>query len=162
MTVAFVVLALFPRSRSLAGGHGTAGDLPALAQRTQGWLEVQRSRLPTKTQAAVDLLAIRLEELSPLLDTLNENDPVAHELRKLLGDHLPSLIDSYTSIPTTLTHQPHAGSTPAAQLHAGIATVAREVENIGKALASGELDSLAIRGRFLDTRYDPPRFGDED
>jgi hypothetical protein len=75
-------------------------------------------------------------------------------LRKLLGDHVPSLINSYTSIPAALTHQPHAGSTPAAQLHAGLETIAREVESIGNAVASGELDALAIRGRYLDTRYD--------
>lgn len=32
----------------------------------------------------------------------------------------------------------------------------REVETIGSAIARGELDALAIRGRFLATRYGPP------
>lgn len=67
---------------------------------------------------------------------------------------IPSLIKSYTSLPDALTHQPHAGSTPAAQLHAGLETVAREVETIGKTIAAADLDDLAIRGRYLDTRYD--------
>lgn len=154
MAVAFVLLALFPRTRGLEKGPGTALDLPTLVDQTQSWLETQRGRLPAKTQTIIDLLESRLEELSPRLGTLTENDPAAHELRKLLGDHVPSLINSYTSIPTALAHQPHAGSSPAAQLHAGLETVAREVENIGNAVASGELDALAIRDRYLETRYD--------
>lgn len=154
MATAFVLLALFPRTRSLEKGPGTASDLPTLVGQTQSWLEMKRGRLPAKTQTIVDLLESRLEELSPRLITLSENDPAAHELRKLLGEHVPSLINSYTSLPAALTHQPHAGSTPAAQLHAGLETVAREIESIGNAVASAELDSLAIRGRYLDTRYD--------
>lgn len=154
MAVTFVLLALFPRTRGLEKAPGTALDLPTLVGQTQSWLETQRARLPAKTQTIVDLLESRLEELSPRLGTLSGNDPAAHELRKLLGDHVPSLINSYTSIPAALAHQPHAGSSPAAQLHAGLETVAREVENIGNAVASGELDALAIRGRYLETRYD--------
>lgn len=154
MAAAFVLLALFPRTRSLAASHGAASDLPTLVDQTHNWLESQRGRLPAKTQTVVDLLESRLEELSPQLGSLSENEPAALELRKLLSDHLPSLINSYASIPAALTHQPHAGSTPAAQLHAGLETVAREIESIGKVVASGELDALAIRGRYLDTRYD--------
>jgi hypothetical protein len=156
MAAVFVLFALFPRTRSLEADPSAATDLTTLVSQTQTWLEARRQRLPAKTQTLVDLLESRLEELSPRLGTLSENDPAAHELRKLLGDHVPSLINSYASIPAALTHQPHAGSTPAAQLHAGLETVAREIERIGNTIASGELDALAIRGRYLDTRYDAP------
>lgn len=153
MAAAFVLFAIFPRTRTLGTGDSTALDLPALADRTQGWLETQRGLLPANTQNVVDLLGNRLDELVPRLASLSENDPSAAELRRLLGDHLPSLINSYTSIPAVLINQPHAGSTPAAQLHAGLETVAREVEAIGRTVASEKLDALAIRGRYLDTRY---------
>lgn len=162
MAAAFILFALFPRTRSMALANSGPCDLPTLADRTQTWLETQRPLLPAKVQAVVDLLGSRLEELSPQLGALSENDPADSELRKLLGDHLPSLIGSFTSIPSALTHQPHAGSTPAEQLHAGLETVAREVESIGKAIANNELDALAIRERYLGTRYDAARSDDGD
>ncbi|HEX8059260.1 MAG TPA: hypothetical protein VF481_21505, partial [Novosphingobium sp.] len=153
MAAVFVIVALFPRTRSFEVNPDPATDLTTLVGQTQSWLERQRGKLPAKTQTLVDLLESRLEDLSPRLGTLSDSDPAAYELRKLLGEHVPSLINSYTSIPTALTHQPNAGSTPAAQLHAGLETVAREVERVGNTIASGELDALATRGRYLDARY---------
>ena len=160
MATAFVLLALFPRTRGREVIPSPGSDLPTLISQTQDWLEMQRRRLPQQTQTVIDLLESRLEEVSPRLGGLSASDPAAYELRKLLGEHVPSLIKSYTSLPAALTHQPHAGSTPAAQLHAGLETVAREVETIGKTIAAADLDALAIRGRYLDTRYDTS--GDHD
>ena len=156
MIVAFVVLSLFPRTRNLAIGNVSTLDLRELIDRTQMWLETQRRLLPGKTHPVVDLLGSRLHDLSPHLITLNENEPAAYEIRKLLGEHLPSLIESYTNIPEALRHQPHAGSTPQEQLMDGLVTVVSEVETIGSMVARSELDTLAIRGRFLAARYGPP------
>lgn len=156
MASAFVLLALFPRMRILATAKVSTLQLDELVDRTPMWLETQRHLLPNTTHAVVDELATRLQDLSPQLATLNENEPAAREIRKLLGEHLPSLIGSYTNIPEARRQQPHAGSTPQEQLKDGLVTVAREVVAIANAVARGELDSLAIRGRFLAARYGPP------
>lgn len=154
MAVTFVVLAIFPRTASLAKGGGET-DLAALADRTQHWLESQRSLVPPRARPVIDLLGNQLDELAPRLPMLSETHPAGRELHKLLAEHLPSLVHSYTSIPAALADQPHAGSTPAAQLQAGLETVTREVATIGKSIAADEMDALAIRHRYLDTRYDP-------
>lgn len=153
--IAFILFALFPRTSSLSASGLPAESLPGLADHTQTWLETQRGLLPAAARVQVDLLGSHLAQLSPQLANLAENDPAAGEVRKLLGEHLPSLVESYTSIPVALRSEPHAGSTPQAQLTEGLATVAREVEAIGKTVARGELDALATRGRYLETRYDP-------
>lgn len=162
MVSAFVLLALFPRTRNLATGKISALNLRDLIDQTPMWLETQRRLLPSTTHVVVDELASRLQNVSPQLATLNENEPAAHEIRKLLGEHLPSLIKSYTNIPVALRQQPHAGSTPQEQLMDGLITVTREVEMIGSAVARGELDALAIRGRFLAARYGPPSEGGDE
>lgn len=154
MMVTFVLFALYPRTSSLAVGNAAAMDLPALADRTQSWLEAQRRLLPPSTHAVIDLLGNQLEEFAPRLASLRETEPAAREMRELLANHLPSLVESFTSLPSALVDQPHAGSTPAAQLHAGLVTVTRQVERIENTVAGGSLDALAIRGRYLETRYD--------
>jgi hypothetical protein len=159
MMTAFVLLAIFPRTRSLVSYP--ADTLPALADQTLGWLETKRRLLPAKTRAVVDLLGSRLAELSPRLAALPESDPATRDLRNLLGEHLPALIESYTSLPAELTNLKHAGATPAEQVHDGLVTIAREIETIGKTVAQGELDVLAIRGRYLETRYEASSADDD-
>lgn len=161
MFLAFVPLALFPRTRSLSANENTpAMDLPGLADYTQLWLESRRGMLPDAARRQVDLLGSRLEVLSPKLAGVQAGSPEAREIRQLLEEHLPSLIESYAGIPDSLRQQPHAGSTPQAQLTEGLATVASEVESIGSMIAGADLDALAIRGRYLEARYRGAEKGD--
>jgi hypothetical protein len=95
-----------------------------------------------------------LDQLAPQLQTLDENDPAAREVRKLVGEHLPELINGYKKIPDSLKHKEHAGKTPAQQLVDGLKTIDREIETMTGQIARGELDKLAVRGRYLEMRYD--------
>lgn len=149
MIVTFCTLALFPRTRRLSGGT----DLPGLVKRTQQRLERRRRDMPVKERVVIDVLASRLDSLSPQLTVLEEHDPANREVRKLLGEHLQSLIDNYDNIPEHLRQKPHAGSSPHAQFAAGLATITFEVERIGSAIARGKMDDLAVRGRYLEARY---------
>lgn len=162
MVSAFILLALFPRTQNLATAKISTLNLRELIDQTPMWLETQRRLLPSTTQVLIDELASRLQNLAPQLAALNDNEPAAHEIRKLLGEHLPSLIKSYTNIPVALRQQSHAGSTPQELLMDGLVTVTREVETIGSAVVRGELDALAIRGRFLTARYGPASEGGDE
>jgi hypothetical protein len=95
-----------------------------------------------------------LDQLAPQLQTLDENDLAAREVRKLVGEHLPELINGYKKIPDSLKHKEHAGKTPAQQLVDGLKTIDREIETMTGQIARGELDKLAVRGRYLEMRYD--------
>src|SRR3546814_6149528 len=68
-------------------------------------------RLPpisTRTDTLVPyttLFRSRLETLAPQLQSLDQNEPAALEVRRLLSDHLPELVTGYQSIPEPLRRQ---------------------------------------------------------
>lgn len=129
-------------------------DLGTLAGKTEIWLEAQRPMLPAPAISIVQDIGIRLDQLAPQLQTLNENDPASREVRKLVGEHLPELINGYKRIPETLRRQDNAGKTPEQQLIDGLTRIDREIETMTGQIARGELDKLATRERFLEIRYD--------
>jgi hypothetical protein len=129
-------------------------DLATLAGKTEIWLEAQRPALPAPAVTLMQDIGLRLDQLAPVLQTLDENDPAAREVRKLVGEHLPELINGYKKIPDSLKHKEHAGKTPAQQLVDGLKTIDREIETMTGQISRGELDKLSVRGRYLEMRYD--------
>ena len=129
-------------------------DLGTLAGKTEIWLEAQRPMLPAPAISIVQDIGVRLDQLAPQLQTLNENDPASREVRKLVGEHLPELINGYKRIPESLRRQDNAGKTPEQQLIDGLTRIDREIETMTGQIARGELDKLATRERFLEIRYD--------
>ncbi|WP_334183402.1 hypothetical protein [Novosphingobium sp.] len=150
----FCFLSVYPSSPRLGLGDLGNATLPELAGSTEIWLENRRRALPSAAVDAVDMIGVRLEQLAPQLASLQENGPAAHEVRKLLSEHLPSLVDSYTRIPAELRNKPHAGgTTPSEQLVEGLGVIAGQIEAMSLDLSRGDLDALATRGRFLETKY---------
>ena len=129
-------------------------DLGTLAGKTEIWLEAQRPMLPAPAISIVQDIGVRLDQLAPQLQTLDENDPASREVRKLVGEHLPELINGYKRIPESLRRQDNAGKTPEQQLIDGLTRIDREIETMTGQIARGELDKLATRERFLEIRYD--------
>lgn len=131
-------------------------DLGTLAGKTEIWLEAQRPALPAPAVTIMQEIGVRLDELAPQLQTLDENDPASREVRKLVGEHLPELINGYKRIPESLKRKDHGGKTPEQQLVDGLKLIDREIETMTGQISRGELDKLAVRGRYLELRYDNP------
>ncbi len=129
-------------------------DLGTLAGKTEIWLESQRPALPAPAITIVQDIGLRLDALAPQLQMLDETNPAAREVRKLVGEHLPELINGYKRIPEPLRRKDNAGKTPEQQLIDGLKTIDREIETMTGQIARGELDKLATRGRYLEIRYD--------
>jgi hypothetical protein len=129
-------------------------DLATLAGKTEIWLEAQRPALPAPAVTLMQDIGLRLDQLAPQLSTLSDNDPAAREVRKLVGEHLPELINGYKRIPDSLKRQEHAGKTPEQQLVDGLKLIDREIETMTGQISRGELDKLAVRGRYLEMKYD--------
>lgn len=129
-------------------------DLGTLAGKTEIWLEAQRPALPAPAVNLMQDIGLRLDQLAPQLQILDENDPAAREVRQLVGEHLPELINGYKRIPDSLKHKEHSGKTPAQQLVDGLKLIDREIETMTGQISRGELDKLATRGRFLELKYD--------
>ncbi len=153
MAVVFVLFASFPRLRVPRAADVAGSDLKGLAGQTQLFLEAERPVLPPLALPALDRIGTALDELAPQLQTLGELDPAADEARRLLGVHLPGLIESYTRIPDSLRTTPDGDATPEQQLVDGLGVIATEIAAMTSQIARGELDALATRGRYLETKY---------
>lgn len=150
---AFCVLAIYPSTPRPRTRDLDEADLTELAATTELWLESRRSALPPPALDAIDMIGVRLEQLAPQLETLDPAAPASREVRKLLTEHLPELVNSYGRIPSSLRGREHAGSTPAAQVTEGLHVIAKEIEAMSLDLSRNDLDALAVRGRFLETKY---------
>ncbi|QZH75846.1 MAG: hypothetical protein JY451_04455 [Erythrobacter sp.] len=128
-------------------------DARQLVARTELWLESQRPALPAPAVTLVDSLGVQLDALGRQLEHIDPAHPAAAEVRKLVGEHLPEMIDSYRRIPDHLRRETRAGSTPDAQLVEGLGKIGREIDSVTRQLAEGSLDDLAIKSRYLDYRY---------
>jgi hypothetical protein len=129
-------------------------DLATLAGKTEIWLAAQCPALPAPAVSLVQDIGLRLDQLSPQLASLGEFDPAAMEVRKLVGEHLPELINGYKRIPDTLKRKEHSGKTPEQQLVDGLKLIDREIDTMTGQISRGELDKLAVRGRYLELKYD--------
>lgn len=128
-------------------------DVKSLVGRTELWLEKQRPALPAPAVQLVDHIGLQLDALGSQLDGLTDNAPAAVEVRKLVGDHLPELISSYTAIPRHLRGEALGGGSPDQHLIDSLGKISAEIDSVTRQLASGAIDNLAIKTRYLDYKY---------
>lgn len=128
--------------------------LRVLAGKTEIWLESQRPALPAPAVTLIDNIGVQLDALAPQLQTLEENSDAAREIRKLVGEHLPELITGYRKIPANLRKEKRGQRSPDEQLLHGLGVIEREIASATRTISEGDVDKLAIRGRFLELKYD--------
>ena len=139
--------------RSPAQAQLNTGDVRTMVARTELWLENQRPALPAPAVQLVDQIGVQLDALGLQLQGVTEQ-PATVEVRKLVGEHLPEMISTYRRIPAHLRNEMRAdGRSPSEQLSDGLGKISGEIDQITRQLAAGDLDSLAVRGRFLDYKY---------
>ncbi|MBT2242606.1 hypothetical protein JQK15_03570 [Sphingobium sp. BHU LFT2] len=153
LLVTTLFFALLPGERAVSPDKLADTALTALPLKTEIWLENQRKALPAPAVSLVDSIGVKLETLAPQLERLGEQDPAAHEIRKLLADHLPELVTGYQSIPAPLRREERNGRVPETQLIEGLSVIDAEIGRMSEQLASGDLDKLATQNRFLELKY---------
>ena len=147
------LLSTFPRLPTPQLGQLNTGDVRTMVGRTELWLESQRPALPAPAVQLVDQIGVQLDALGLQLQGVAEQ-PATLEVRKLVGEHLPEMISTYRRIPAHLRNEMRAdGRSPSEQLSDGLGKISGEIDQITRQLAAGDLDSLAVRGRFLDYKY---------
>lgn len=125
-------------------------DLAAIPGRVEAWLERQRRSLPSRASKLIDEILLRLEVLGEQLGQVSSGQPIAGDARRLIGEHLPRLVDTYLKVPQAYRTP---GSEPEQQLLEGLVTIADELRRLSEQLVRGDLDALAIEGKFLEQRY---------
>lgn len=145
----------YPRFKlpSRADLNPASTDVRALVGRTELWLESQRRALPPPAVKLVDHIGLQLDALGLQLADVDQAHPQAAEVRKLVGEHLPDLVESYRKIPEHLRYEERAGATPTAQFTEALGKISGEIDSVTRQLASGAIDNLAIQTRYLDYKY---------
>ena len=153
IVVAAGVFSSFPKMKVPTLESLGQGDTRSLVGRTEMWLESQRPALPAPAVQLVDQIGLQLDALGQQLDGLDEAAPAAREVRKLVGEHLPGLVSTYTSIPRHLRGEANGGASPDQRLTESLGKISGEIDSVTRQLASGAIDNLAIQTRFLDYKY---------
>jgi len=150
----FAFLSLFRggKGRAEPADAAAAAQLPLgeLAARAEEALLDRCGVLPGRALPAADAIMARLAELHSHLDALEPASALAGDARRLIGQHLPRLVDSYLDLP-------ESGRRP------GSESSRRFTESLG--IVAGELDTLLetccrdrqidfdTQRRFIETRY---------
>ncbi|MCK0530631.1 hypothetical protein [Sphingobium agri] len=150
---ALLLIALLPSEPRVGTQALATAPITALPLQTEIWLDNQRKALPAPAVTLADSIGVKLETLAPQLERLNEQEPAAQEIRKLLSDHLPELVTGYESIPAPLRREERNGRVPEQQLIEGLKVIDGELARISETLASGDIDKLAVQNRFLELKY---------
>lgn len=146
-------LASFPRLKVPKLGTLNRGDVRATVGRTQLWLEAQRPALPLPASRLLDGIGMRLDALGVQLDGIDQGEPAVGDVRRLIGEHLPDMVASYTRIPAHLRGEQRSGKTADQQLTEGLSRITDEIDALSRKLAEGDIDALATEARYLDYRY---------
>lgn len=144
---------LTPATAEVSPEQFGEAQLATLPLRTEEWLDRQRPSLPAPAMPLIDSIGVKLEMLSGQLRTLNEGEPAAAEVRKLVGEQLPELVKGYQRVPDHLRAVDRLGQSPDRQLVDGLNVIDQEIAQMSAQLAQGDLDALATRGRYLQVKY---------
>ncbi len=129
------------------------GDLKSLVGRTEMWLEAQRYALPPPAIKLIDHIGLQLDALGLQLKDVDPLHPATAEVRKLVGEQLPGVVDGYRKIPDHLRYEERGGTNPNQQFMASLTLISGEIDSVTRQLASGAIDDLAITTRYLDYKY---------
>jgi len=143
----------FPRVRVPRRADLNTGDVRHMVARTELWLESQRPALPPPAVTLVDKIGTQLDALGLQLEMVDPSLPAAQETRKLVGETLPGMVDAYRRIPAHLRREKNAGASPDEQIVQSLAKISDEIDHVTRQLATGALDDLAVRTRYLDYKY---------
>ncbi|MCB2087669.1 MAG: hypothetical protein R3E18_10150 [Sphingomonadaceae bacterium] len=153
IVAAVLAFSIFPRMKVPQRQDLNTGSVRQMVGHTELWLEAQRPALPAPAVQLVDQIGVQLDGLGLQLEAIDQNHPATREIRKLVGEHLPGMVDSYRKIPPHLRNETRAGGTADEQLVNGLDKISKEIDSVTRQLADGALDDLAIKNRFLEYRY---------
>ena len=141
------------RVREQQGSHEEALQrmpLPTLAGRCGEYLADRASDLPRAALPAADQILAQLSQLQPHLADLPANEPIAGEARRLIGGHLPRLVDAYLALPPG---ERGAASENSRRIAESLDIVADELAEICRNLDECRASSFETEHRFIETRY---------
>ncbi|MFN3946034.1 MAG: hypothetical protein ACK4K7_14005 [Allosphingosinicella sp.] len=145
--------ALFWPIRPSGGGRISREELAEMLLDAEDWLLEQRKTIAIEALPAIDRIFQRLGDLHPHVEGLEPNGTVAWDIRRLVADHLPRLIDSYANLPESVRE---AEPELLVRLVEGLGTCDEELVRLCREASAAHLHSFEVQNRFLETRYREP------
>jgi hypothetical protein len=124
--------------------------LETLAGRCEQWLLDRCDELPRAALPSADMILERLQRLQPALADLPEASPLTGEVRRLVGGHLPRLVDSYIALPPE-AREPRSDNSR--RIAEGLDVVAGELSRLCTEIDGCRAASFEIEHRFIESRY---------
>lgn len=138
-------------------------DMPnrAVVQRLETLLERKRAALPAPAARQLDAIGSQLPLLEQRLAETELLDPLAQDARRLMGKHLPELIERYERVPPSYRGERDGeGLTVDQRLVQGLDAAKTALDELGHKLAHEDLAAFETQGRFIESRYkDDPSLG---
>ena len=125
-------------------------ELGHLAADAEEWLLTRRPGLPRDVLHAVDEILVHLGDLQPHLDRIDPHASLAWDARRLIGDHLPRLIENWCDLPTAVREQDPA---LADRLVESLETLEDELARLCRDISRSTLVDFEARRRFIESRY---------
>jgi len=117
-------------------------------------LSSQRPALPAPAAQRLDAISAQLPLLESRLEATNLLDPLAQDARRLMGKHLPELIERYERIPPAYRQARDGGGlTVDERLVSGLDAAREALDELGAKLAKEDLTAFETQGRFIESRY---------
>jgi hypothetical protein len=159
--IAAVLVGLFLAMAMIAGSRGgRRPQLPSptasaaqLADRLDSYFYRARPALPGPARVEVDAMLAALPELRQMLDRAGPASDVEDEARRLLGTHLPNLIDRYLSVPPGYRTVDDGDMSVDARLIEALKAGRGAIDDLGHRLAQGQVTAFETQGRFIESRY---------
>lgn len=126
----------------------------AVVQRLASLLNRHRGALPPAAATRADAIGAQLPLLERQLSGLDPLNPLAQDARRLMGQHLPDLIDRYERVPAEYRRERDGeGKNVDERLVAGLDAARVALDDLGQRLAKDERDAFETQGRFIESRY---------
>ena len=125
-----------------------------VVQQLDSYLVRQRPALPAPAARRVDAIGSQLPLLEAKLASVDPLDPLAQDARRLMGKHLPDLIERYERVPAAYRNERDGeGLTVDDRLVSGLVAARQALDDIGQKLAREDLSAFETQGRFIESRY---------
>ncbi|MEA3030639.1 MAG: hypothetical protein QOG13_1964 [Sphingomonadales bacterium] len=131
-------------------------DMPnqAVVQRLDTLLVRKRAALPAPAARTIDAISRQLPLLESRLAETETLDPLAQDARRLMGKHLPELIERYERVPAAYrAERDGEGLTVDERLVQGLDAAKTALDDLGRKLAHEDLQAFETKGRFIESRY---------
>lgn len=125
-------------------------ELAGLPGEAEDWLLDRRLILPVEAREPYDSILSILGDLPPHLAGLEPNSTLAWDARRLIGEHLPGLVETWARLPTIARDRDPEAKV---RLLAGLATLETELADLCREASRDTRMWLETQERYLESRY---------